>query len=176
MRLAIIAIFAGFGLIVLGMLALLAFDNVIAYRVGCERGADVCVLEQERLQKTSSVSVPLRIVTGAAVDTARGGRGQGERTFLMLVTGDKRVFAAEYEGWNAREHAEGGAREVMTFLGNPVQRTIALEVTNPWLYAAAWIGGALALLLVFGGGVVAFRAAGRRQGFTTSLSADPLRR
>ena len=50
----------------------------------------------------------------------------------------------------------------MTFLGNPVQRTLAIEVTNPLLYAAAWIGGALALLVVVSGGMVVFRGARRR--------------
>jgi hypothetical protein len=162
MRLAVVAIFAAFGLIVLGVFAFLAYDTVIAYDVSCSRETASCVLEQRHFMKTSSVTVPLTTVTAAAVDTARGGRGQGERDFLVLVAGGKRVFAAEYEGWNRREHADAAAHELMTFLGNPTQRTLAIEVTNPLLYAAAWIGAALALLMVIGGGILAVRAAGRR--------------
>jgi hypothetical protein len=162
MRLAVIAIFTTFGLIVLGVFAFLASDTVIAYGVSCSRETGSCVLEQRRFMKSSSFTLPLNNVTAAAVDTARGGRGQGERIFLVLVASGKHVFAAEYEGWNAREDAEAGAHQLTTFLGNPVQRTIALEVTNPVLYAAAWIGGALCMLLVIGGGIVAVRAAGRQ--------------
>jgi hypothetical protein len=85
-KLAIIAIFAAFGLIVLGIFGFLAFDTVIAYDVTCTRSADACVLEQRRLTNTSRAIVPLHSLTSVTVVLARGGRGQGERVFLMLVS------------------------------------------------------------------------------------------
>lgn len=162
MRLALVGIFTAFGLVVLGIFALLAFDTVIAYGVTCTRSADACVLEQQRLTKTSTATVPLHSLTSSAIELWRGGRGQGERVMLMLVGDDQRHFAAEYEGFNAQEDAAAAEREIDDFIAGSAGQVLRLEVRNPVLYTAAWLGGALCLLLVVGGGIAALkRATGR---------------
>ena len=163
MKLAIIAIFAAFGLIVLGIFGFLAFDTVIAYDVTCMRGTDTCLLEQRRLTNTTQNTVPLHSLTSATVVLARGGRRQGSRIFLMLVGDREQSFAAEYEGLSAQEDAAAAARVVDAFLADSSRQELKLEVTNPVLYPAAWIGGALCLLLVIGGGIAAERSVSKRR-------------
>jgi hypothetical protein len=163
MKLAVISIFAAFGLIVLGVIGFLAFDTVIAYALTCTRSADACVLEQRRLTDTSQTTIPLHSLTSATVVLARGGRGQGSRVFLMLVSGEEQSFAAEYEGFSAQEDATAAARIVDAFLADPSRQELKLEVTNPVLYPAAWIGGVLCLLLVIGGGIAAERSVSKRR-------------
>jgi len=162
LRVALVGIFAAFGLIVLGIFALLAFDTVISYQVTCTRSDDACVLEQQRLTKTSTATVPLHSLTSSAIELWRGGRGQGQRVLLMLVGGDERHFAAEYEGLNAQEDAAAAEREIDDFIAGSARQVLKLQVRNPVLYTAAWIGGLLCLLLVVGGGMAAVkRATGR---------------
>jgi hypothetical protein len=161
MRLALIGIFTIFGLIVLGVLALLAFDTVIAYRVTCTRSTDTCVLEQKRATNTSTTTVPLHSLRSATLDLRRGGRRQGQRVLLMLVASDQRYFAAEYEGWDAQEDAETAVRGINTFFAGSTPQTLRLHVTNPVLYAAGWIGGVLCLVLLIGGGIAILRRVGR---------------
>ena len=163
MKFAVIAIFAAFGLIVLGVIGFLAFDTVIAYDVTCKRSADACVLEQRRLTNTTSNTVPLHSLTSATVTLARGGRGQGPRVFLMLVGASEQSFAAEYEGLSAQEDAAAAARIVDGFLADSSRPELRLEVTNPVLYPAAWIGGAVCILLVIGGGIAAERSVSKRR-------------
>jgi len=165
MKFAVIAIFAAFGLIVLGILAFLVFDTVIAYDVMCMRGTDTCLLEQRRLTNTTQTTIPLHSLASATVVLARGGRGQGRRVFLMLVSGREQSFAAEYEGSSAQEDAAVAARVVDAFLADSTrpELKLKLEVTNPILYPAAWIGGALCLLLVIGGGIAAERSVAKRR-------------
>ena len=160
MRVALVGIFTAFGLMVLGVFALLAFDTVIAYQVTCTRTDDACVLEQQRLTKTSTATVPLHSLTSSAIELWRGGRGHGQRVLLMLVGGDDRHFAAEYEGWNAQEDAAAAEREIDDFIAGSAQQVLRLVVRNPVLYTAAWLGGALCLLLVVGGGIAAMKRVG----------------
>jgi hypothetical protein len=162
-KFAVIAIFAAFGLIVLGIFGFLVFDTVIAYDVTCTRSADTCVLEQRRLTNTTQTTIPLHSLASATVVLARGGRGQGSRVFLMLVSGREQSFAAEYEGLSAQEDAAAGARAVDAFLADSSRQALKLEVTNPILYPAAWIGGALCLALVIGGGIAAERSVGKQR-------------
>jgi len=162
MRLAIIAIFTAFGLIALGLFALLAFDTVLAYDVTCTRSTDSCVLEQERLTEISRTIVPLHSINSATVELWRGGRGKGSRVLLMLVGADQRHFAAEYEGWNAQADAEAAVIELDDFFADSEPAELKLEVSNPFLYATAWIGGVLCVLLIVGGAVAALRSVGRR--------------
>ncbi|HVP86923.1 MAG TPA: hypothetical protein VMU79_02485 [Casimicrobiaceae bacterium] len=144
MKLAVIAVFAAFGLIVLGVIGFLAFDTVIAYDVSCTRSADACTLEQRRLTNTTQTTIPLHSLKSATVVLARGGRGQGSRVFLMLVGDGDRSFAAEYEGLSAQEDAAAAGRVVDAVLADSSRQELKLEVTNPLLYPAAWIGGVCA--------------------------------
>jgi len=164
MRFAIIAIFAAFGLIAVGLFALLAFDTVIAYDVTCSRSSDSCVLEQERLTEVSRRIIPLHTIESATIELWHGGRGRDSRVLLMLVGADQRHFAAEYEGWNAQENAAAAVRDIVAFIADSGSPELKLEVSNPILYATAWIGGVLCLLLIVGGAIAALRGVGKRGG------------
>jgi hypothetical protein len=64
---------------------------------------------------------------------------------------------------SAQEDAAAAAREIDAFLDDSARSELKLEVTNPILYPAAWIGGSICLLLVIGGAIAAERSVGKRR-------------
>ena len=157
LRLAKLVLIAALLLMVAGSVTRLLRGPVTEYTVTCTRAPSAqCILARRgRLAASADTSIlPLSSVDAASVRYLSPRRGQ-MRVLLYLDGRPHARFAAEFEGGDAVDDADGATRRLNAFFRHPDSQAVRVDARAPRLIGIlSWLALAVMILLV----LVAVRA------------------
>ena len=135
--------------ILVGGAALIQYGPVRGYEVTCSRQQQVaCLLERDTATGPMAWQVPMEADARARVEVRRYRRGS-PRTFLYIDSGDRSVFAAEFEGATAHADAQAAAARLNRVFRSAVPASVRVEARPPsFMRPLVWAGFAFFGLLV----------------------------